>query len=120
MRDILDKKDQFFEIQSEIDALEHLNGGMADEDARSFRRITKLREQIQWLSEAISYHITEIETVGCLMKDFSNGLIDFPALQNGREVYFCWKFGEDRVSHWHEVDSGFDDRKNIDQSFTVQ
>lgn len=42
-----------------------------------------------------------------------HGLLDFPTSYEGRWVYLCWKLGEDRVSHWHEVDGGFRGREPI-------
>ena len=44
---------------------------------------------------------------------FEQGLVDFPSQFEGREIYLCWKLGEDRVRHWHEVDTGFEARQEI-------
>ncbi len=52
--------------------------------------------------------------LGVLIKDINTGLLDFPALRDGRAVYLCWKFGEDRIEFWHEIDSGFTGREPID------
>jgi len=29
-------------------------------------------------------------------------------------VYLCWRHGEDAVSHWHEVEGGYEGRRPID------
>src|SRR5712691_10696876 len=50
--------------------------------------------------------IEELEEYGCVIKDLDIGLIDFPTLFHGREVYLCWKMGEARITHWHGVDEG--------------
>jgi len=42
-----------------------------------------------------------------------DGLVDFRALLEGRTVYLCWRFGEERVDHWHELDTGFAGRRPI-------
>jgi hypothetical protein len=42
-----------------------------------------------------------------------DGLVDFRALLEGRTVYLCWRFGEERVDHWHELDAGFAGRRPI-------
>ena len=47
------------------------------------------------------------------LKDPFIGLIDFPCLMDGREVYLCWRLGEPELAHWHELDSGFAGRKRI-------
>jgi hypothetical protein len=28
-------------------------------------------------------------------------------------VYLCWRFGEDRIGHWHELDGGFAGRRPL-------
>ncbi len=48
------------------------------------------------------------------VKDLNIGLIDFVGLREGREVYLCWKYGEDRVQFWHEKEAGFAGRQLID------
>lgn len=57
--------------------------------------------------------VRQILALGVEVKDTNVGLVDFPALRDGREVYLCWKYGEREVSFWHEVDSGFAGRQKI-------
>jgi hypothetical protein len=56
---------------------------------------------------------SEIGSQGCHIKDLESGLIDFPTLWEGREVYLCWKKGEPEVGFWHEVDAGFAGRQPL-------
>jgi hypothetical protein len=56
----------------------------------------------------------EINELGCELKDIDQGLIDFRAEMEGREVYLCWKLGEERVEWWHELDTGFAGRQRLD------
>jgi hypothetical protein len=52
--------------------------------------------------------MSEIESLGVQLKDFSRGLIDFPSLRDGRVVLLCWQLDEgDNVEWWHDVDAGF-------------
>lgn len=48
------------------------------------------------------------------VKDLSIGLIDFPALKDGRVIYLCWKYNEGSIQFWHEVEAGFAGRQPID------
>ncbi len=57
--------------------------------------------------------IAEIGSEGCQVKDLESGLIDFPTIWEGREVYLCWKLGELEVGFWHEIDAGFDGRRPL-------
>lgn len=58
--------------------------------------------------------IHEIQATGALIKDINSGLLDFPALKDGREVYLCWQYGEGEIAFWHEVEAGFAGRQPID------
>jgi hypothetical protein len=57
--------------------------------------------------------INSITEMGCMLKDIDWGLIDFPSIREGREVYLCWRLGEDRVSFWHDLNAGFNGRKPV-------
>ena len=52
-----------------------------------------------------------------MVKDLDVGLIDFPTLYRGEEVYLCWKLGETGIQYWHGIDEGFRGRKKIDRDF---
>ena len=56
----------------------------------------------------------KMQDLGIEVKDLIIGLIDFTALYEGREVYLCWKFGEDNIQFWHEIEAGFSGRQLID------
>ena len=61
--------------------------------------------------------IEQMQELGCVIKDLDTGLLDFPTLFRGKEVYLCWKLGEPSIGFWHGVDEGFRGRKPIDQDF---
>jgi hypothetical protein len=49
-----------------------------------------------------------------VLRDLQRGLVDFPAMRDGREVYLCWEEGEDEIGWWHEPDAGFGGRRPLD------
>ena len=55
----------------------------------------------------------ELDAVEVVVRDLDRGLIDFPALREGREVYLCWEEGEDEIGYWHEIDAGFTGRQAL-------
>ncbi len=57
----------------------------------------------------------ELEDVGAHLKDHQTGLVDFVGRHDGRDVYLCWKLGEESITHWHELDAGFAGRKPVSQ-----
>ena len=54
-----------------------------------------------------------ISNEGILVRHVQSGLIDFPALREGREVYLCWIRGEDQIEFWHETNVGYSDRQSL-------
>jgi hypothetical protein len=68
-------------------------------------------------ARALKQAIDKVHEFGCLVKDLDIGLIDFPTLFQGEEVYLCWKLGEAGIQFWHGVDEGFRGRKPIDAGF---
>jgi hypothetical protein len=51
--------------------------------------------------------VLELRERGIVLRDLDRGLVDFPALREGREVFLCWQEGEAEVGFWHDVDAGF-------------
>jgi hypothetical protein len=47
------------------------------------------------------------------LKDLNLGLLDFPSLREGREVYLCWRYGEETVEYWHDTDAGYAGRQKL-------
>ena len=54
-----------------------------------------------------------LQELGLVIRDIDRGLIDFPAIIEGREVYLCWRRGEDEVGHWHDLDAGYRGRRPL-------
>lgn len=54
-----------------------------------------------------------LEDLGCVLKDMSTGLVDFPAVRLGTRVWLCWRLEEDSVAFWHGLHEGFGGRKAV-------
>jgi hypothetical protein len=63
--------------------------------------------------EQMREHEKELRQLGVELKDYFTGLVDFPCLMHGREVYLCWRLGEAEVAHWHELEGGFAGRQKL-------
>jgi hypothetical protein len=57
----------------------------------------------------------ELEGLDVVVRDLEAGLIDFPALREGREVYLCWHVDEPEIGHWHAAESGYAGRLPLDR-----
>jgi hypothetical protein len=55
-----------------------------------------------------------IQAYGVELKDPATGLLDFPALRDGAEIYLCWRYGEPRVQFWHPIETGFAGRQPLE------
>jgi hypothetical protein len=67
--------------------------------------------------ERLKAAVEAIQETGAVIKDLDMGLVDFPTMFHGNEVYICWRLGEDDVEYWHGIDEGFAGRKAIDRDF---
>jgi hypothetical protein len=57
--------------------------------------------------------LNEFRTREIQVKDLDRGLIDFPALLGGREVFLCWEHDEDDIEFWHDLDAGYAGRERL-------
>jgi len=57
--------------------------------------------------------IAEFEAREIQLKDLARGLLDFPAIIDGREVFLCWEKDEDDIEHWHDLDAGYAGREKL-------
>jgi hypothetical protein len=73
----------------------------------------RLRTDIEAVAREISGYLAELEQIGCVFKGFDQGLVDFYGWLDGREVLWCWKVGEKRIEHWHDVDAGYTGRQRV-------
>ena len=55
----------------------------------------------------------QLKSLGCELKGLEQGLVDFPAIRDGRTVYLCWQYNEPEISFWHDVDAGFAGRQPL-------
>lgn len=49
--------------------------------------------------------------LGIVLRDSEMGLVDFPAIRDGRRVWLCWRLADPRVEHWHGTDEGYATRR---------
>lgn len=100
---------EFQEISARISMAGGSEINLAQAAQRKFERAA--------LVKSIENAVEEIQNTGCVVKDLDIGLLDFPALLGGDEVYLCWKLGETRIEWWHHLDDGFAGRRRIGDEF---
>lgn len=72
-----------------------------------------LKSQTQFLMEAVQEDIDHIASLGGSVKDIEAGLVDFPGIIDGQDVWLCWKRGESQVFFWHPLHAGAAERQPL-------
>ncbi len=80
----------------------------------AYGKLVATREQREKLVAQLQEAMNQIQETGCVLKDLDEGLVDFPTLREGEEVYLCWKLGEEHIGYWHGIEEGFAGRKPLD------
>jgi hypothetical protein len=126
MRDILDQlksqredlirlRDLVLERQEAVEAGGDASGGQSrssdDDEPGDELRLIRLR--MQGLIDQMQAAVARIDDLGITLRDIQSGLIDFPALANGRQIWLCWRLGEDDIGWWHELNEGFSGRREL-------
>jgi hypothetical protein len=102
---------QYRRWQDRVRELESLNAARTAAD--DVPRAAELESEIQSLAAEIEGFRRELRDLGLEVKDYERGLVDFPGVVGGREVFLCWRIGEPAVQFWHDKDAGFAGRRPI-------
>ncbi len=86
---------------------------IADPDAPEEARRIRLR--IQGVVDQMQASVARIDGWGITLRDIDTGLIDFPALVTGRQVWLCWRLGEADIDWWHDLNAGVAGRKRLSE-----
>ena len=99
---VRDARSVMFDAARLVDERTKRDGGGAAASPEYWQAQTTLKAEIEWLA---GHDIA--------LRDPETGLVDFPGERDGRRVWLCWRLGEARVEHWHELESGFVGRKPL-------
>jgi hypothetical protein len=82
-----------------------------DNDDPELRRI---RLRIRGIVDQMQADVAWLDERGIVLRDIASGLLDFPALVEGRQIWLCWHLGEERVGWWHDTSDGYAGRQPLD------
>jgi hypothetical protein len=57
--------------------------------------------------------LVELQAMEVVLRDLDRGLVDFPSIREGQEVFLCWEEGEDEIGFWHDLESGYGGRRPL-------
>jgi hypothetical protein len=72
-----------------------------------------VQKQLEQAMHRLEDFVDELSEIGCELKDYQMGLIDFTGRHQGHDICLCWKLGEDHIGFWHELHTGFAGRKPV-------
>ena len=72
-----------------------------------------VKKKLAELGVTLNEGVEEIQELGGLVKDMALGSVDFYALVDGQDIFYCWQLGEQEVRYWHSVNEGFANRRPL-------
>jgi hypothetical protein len=105
--EVLCCKNNVMDIQEELQNLSDSNC--------SFEKFIKKKQELNHIVTSLYKMIQELEDMGVMVKSVDEGLLDFPSIRDDKEIWLCWKIGENKVKFWHGKDEDFMGRKPIPQ-----
>jgi hypothetical protein len=104
-------------LQLEVNSLRDRIVDLAERDdsvlAMELPEILAIHPQLRVFAARMADAASEIESLGCVLKDIDRGLVDFPFEADDEVAYLCWQFGEPQVVAWHPIESGFAGRRPL-------
>ena len=89
------------------------SGSGSGAGAEAAENLRLLRMRMQGVIDQMQAGVVRIDELGVTLRDIESGLIDFPALVTGRQVWLCWRLGEGDIAWWHELSTGFEGRQPL-------
>lgn len=106
-------RDQLVALQHKLtDAGHGIDGPEVQVDAGAPPAVQRLQARAVSIISRLREVLREVAELGVEVKA-ADGLVDFRSKLHGKTVYLCWKFGEERISHYHDLDAGFAGRKPL-------
>jgi hypothetical protein len=109
------------EVVERRERLAHLLRGRRElqPDDPYYAELAQIEEELDKDRVRLQDYVAELRQLGAEPKDGLEGLVDFPAIIDGRPVYLCWKLGEPRIEFWHEMNAGFQGRRPLPRPTAV-
>ncbi len=111
---VSDLVDLSCELMERRQRLAMLMGGKASNPHDPYREeVVQVKKDLEKDTARLREYVEELQALGVEPKSATEGLVDFPAILDGRKVYLCWKLGEERVLFWHDLEAGYIGRQPV-------
>ena len=105
-----DRKNNFLKLNNEVLELR----GMIEADEYRKEELSNKERILKATAAELENLILQIRDLGCQLKDPEAGLVDFISVYRGKKVFLCWRQGEEEITWYHDINSGFSGRKIIE------
>jgi hypothetical protein len=109
--DLVDLSRELTERRQRLALLLRGNAGLSRDPFQE--ELVQIQDEMEKDTLKIRDYVAELGALGIEPKSGTEGLVDFPAVLDGRRVYLCWKLGESRVLYWHDLDAGYVGRQPL-------
>jgi hypothetical protein len=75
--------------------------------------VSKLKTDLHSRIERYEAGWARVQTLGGVIKDPQIGLVDFYGSIGGKLVWLCWRYGEESLGYYHELESGYPGRRPL-------
>jgi hypothetical protein len=98
------------ELQAEMQKIEERLGGLMTPGRDLGGELVN-----SWVRKLVAFEqvLLEFQRREIQVKDLQRGLVDFPAILEGREVFLCWEQDEEDIEFWHDLDTGYSGRERL-------
>jgi hypothetical protein len=109
------------ELAERRQRLSLLSGGKAGNPHDPYHEeLVQVQKDMEKDTLRLCEFVKELRALGVEPKSGTEGLVDFPAILNGRKVYLCWKLGESRILFWHDLEAGYVGRQPLCPDYEFQ
>lgn len=111
-REVIERRERLAALKS--------NGDRASASRDVYgEELALVEQELERDAERLKEYVEELRQLGVDPKNGPEGLVDFPAMIEGRPVYLCWKLGEPEVLFWHDLEAGFQGRQPLAAASTT-
>ena len=106
-------RDELSAVQSQLATAGHpLSEAEIEVDKTAPPPVQRLQRAASRIVEELRGVLRGVAELGIEVKA-ADGLVDFRSRLHGRTVFLCWRYGEERITHYHELETGFAGRRPL-------
>lgn len=107
-----ESRDRLESLRDRLDEIQRIQQRLNGTFSR-YNEMNGMQAELEQMGKELQWIVDDIVAEGIIIRDIPRGLVDFPYIRDGHEVYLCWVSGEESIGFWHDTDRGFDHREPL-------